>query len=166
MEVKHRDVYSVAMARTDPQVNFRIPAELNERLKEAAAENGRTITAELVHRLDASFRRSVDDDRVVEVVEGLRERLDISQQHAEIARAGALTSGAMVADLLDRAWVGKEMPQDVARLRDASLEMARFYEKTASSSSDELMSRAVELFHRKEGRDDLAVAPPKKKRAR
>lgn len=43
------------MARTDPQVNFRIPAELLEQIKEAAATNNRTITAELVDRLQSSF---------------------------------------------------------------------------------------------------------------
>ena len=43
------------MARTDPQVNFRIPTELNDLLKDAAARNGRTITAELVWRLEKSF---------------------------------------------------------------------------------------------------------------
>ncbi|MEN2002931.1 Arc family DNA-binding protein [Stenotrophomonas bentonitica] len=44
-----------AMARTDPQVNFRIPAELLEKIKEQAAANNRTITAELVSRLELSF---------------------------------------------------------------------------------------------------------------
>ncbi|MFC4924554.1 Arc family DNA-binding protein [Delftia deserti] len=43
------------MARTDPQLNFRIPAELKERLETAAAENKRTLTAELVARLEASL---------------------------------------------------------------------------------------------------------------
>lgn len=43
------------MARTDPQVNFRIPAELLEKIKEQAAANNRTITAELVSRLELSF---------------------------------------------------------------------------------------------------------------
>ncbi len=43
------------MARSDPQVNFRIPAHLNDRLKEAAAEENRSITAELVTRLERSF---------------------------------------------------------------------------------------------------------------
>lgn len=44
-----------AMARTDPQVNFRIPAELLEKIKVQAAANNRTITAELVSRLELSF---------------------------------------------------------------------------------------------------------------
>ncbi|MEW2849788.1 Arc family DNA-binding protein [Stenotrophomonas maltophilia] len=48
-----------AMARTDPQVNFRVPAELLDRLKQSAADNNRTITAELVNRLEGSF---LDED--------------------------------------------------------------------------------------------------------
>ena len=43
------------MARTDPQLNFRIPAELKKRLEKAAAENQRTLTAELVNRLEHSL---------------------------------------------------------------------------------------------------------------
>lgn len=43
------------MSRTDPQMNFRIPAELKPRLVEAARKNGRTVNAELVYRLERSF---------------------------------------------------------------------------------------------------------------
>lgn len=54
------------MARTDPQVNFRIPAELKDKLDNAAKENGRTITAELILRLEMTFEQ---DDQVSELVE-------------------------------------------------------------------------------------------------
>lgn len=43
------------MARNDPQVNFRIPAELKAKLVETSAANGRTLNAEIVHRLEESF---------------------------------------------------------------------------------------------------------------
>jgi len=43
------------MARTDPQVNFRIPAELKDKLDNAAKESGRTLTAELILRLESTF---------------------------------------------------------------------------------------------------------------
>lgn len=43
------------MARTDPQVNFRIPSELKDQLENAAKENGRTLTAELILRLESTF---------------------------------------------------------------------------------------------------------------
>lgn len=47
------------MARGDPQVNFRIPAALRDRLELASKESGRTLTAELVQRLETSFEPSI-----------------------------------------------------------------------------------------------------------
>jgi uncharacterized protein (DUF1778 family) len=43
------------MARTDPQLNFRCPADLRDRLEGAAAISGRSLTQEVVARLQASF---------------------------------------------------------------------------------------------------------------
>lgn len=37
-------------------MNFRLPAELREKLKQAADESKRTLTAEIVARLEASFQ--------------------------------------------------------------------------------------------------------------
>ena len=43
------------MARNDPQVNLRLPAELKEALAQSATGNRRTLTADIVNRLMASF---------------------------------------------------------------------------------------------------------------
>lgn len=43
------------MARNDPQMNLRVPVELKEKIEKAAFDNGRTITAEAVFRLEESF---------------------------------------------------------------------------------------------------------------
>lgn len=52
------------MARHDPQVNFRIPAELKEQLDQSAKDNNRTLTSELVTRLTDSFSRvEYDNDK-------------------------------------------------------------------------------------------------------
>lgn len=53
------------MARTDPQVNFRIPASLKEKLEAAAFENKRTLTAELISRVEASFEPTAPNVNVV-----------------------------------------------------------------------------------------------------
>jgi predicted DNA-binding protein len=53
------------MARTDPQVNFRIPAELKDKLDNAAKENGRTLTAELILRLEMTFDQ---DDKMQDLL--------------------------------------------------------------------------------------------------
>lgn len=48
------------MARTDPQVNIRMPEPLLERLRAAAQANGQTLAAEIISRLDASFPKSLN----------------------------------------------------------------------------------------------------------
>lgn len=58
------------MARNDPQVNFRIPADLKDKLQQSADENSRSITAELVLRLENSFdtKTSVTKDEVLQAI--------------------------------------------------------------------------------------------------
>ena len=58
------------MARTDPQVNFRIPAELKDKLDDAAKENGSTLTAELILRLEMTFEH---DDQVQDLLSRVEE---------------------------------------------------------------------------------------------
>lgn len=43
------------MARSDPQVNLRMSAELKDALDKAAEKNGRSLTAEIVDRLKLSL---------------------------------------------------------------------------------------------------------------
>jgi len=43
------------MSRADAQCNLRVPAELLQRLRDASQNCGRSLTAEIVHRLNFSF---------------------------------------------------------------------------------------------------------------
>lgn len=43
------------MARSDPQISLRIPADTKRKLEECAKRSGRSITAELVMRLESTF---------------------------------------------------------------------------------------------------------------
>lgn len=68
------------MARDEPQVNLRIPAVLKERLSQASESNKRSLTAEVVARLEESFpgvRSPIDEntlDLFVKVGQVLDER--------------------------------------------------------------------------------------------
>lgn len=76
------------MARTDPQLNFRIPAELKERLEAAAVENKRTLTAELVTRLESTFTHRVPVERIAfdqGEVSSPKDSVEPSQQAAQMA---------------------------------------------------------------------------------
>lgn len=52
------------MAKNDVQVNFRMPAELKAQLEKEAAENNRSLTSEIVARLEKSLRYDPESDRI------------------------------------------------------------------------------------------------------
>jgi len=69
------------MARSDPQTNIRLPADLKQRLTDAAKEANRTFGAEVVKRLEESF----EVDRLIP--EGLEaHEAKLVQQAASLAR--------------------------------------------------------------------------------
>lgn len=70
------------MARSDPQLNFRIPLELREKLESAAKENNRSLTGELVARLEQSFETR-DTDIAQDTVGAMLKSLKTTIAHAE-----------------------------------------------------------------------------------
>jgi len=81
------------MARNDPQVNLRLPAALKEQLQRAAEKNNRSLTAEIVSRLEGNYAleggsRSDFDN----VVERMLVALDPGSNSSErfLAKAAAL----------------------------------------------------------------------------
>lgn len=48
-------LHNRGMSTDDVQTNLRLPAKLKDRLQEIAKASGRTLTAEVVHRLEASL---------------------------------------------------------------------------------------------------------------
>lgn len=53
------------MAQEYTQVNFRIPVKLKEQIEEASLANNRSITAELVSRLEESFNENQQQDSTI-----------------------------------------------------------------------------------------------------
>jgi molybdopterin converting factor small subunit len=47
------------MARTDPQINLRVPANLKKKIELIAIENSRSTNAEVVQRLEQSFEQNL-----------------------------------------------------------------------------------------------------------
>ena len=64
------------MARSDPQFNLRVPVDLKEKIELAAKQNGRSINAEAVARLQGSFSETeVDQSKVDSLIEQVTELL-------------------------------------------------------------------------------------------
>ncbi|MGF2684308.1 Arc family DNA-binding protein [Acinetobacter johnsonii] len=80
------------MARTDPQFNLRVPAELKQQVEEAAKLSGRSINAEAVYRLEQSFKninKSLDDLSADELIYFIFNKLNSRGLHLtveEVAR--------------------------------------------------------------------------------
>ena len=70
------------MARTDSQLNFRIPAELREQLEAAALANNRSLTGELVARLGQSFE-GVSPAEVAKVLATVNQRLVALESYSQ-----------------------------------------------------------------------------------
>lgn len=80
------------MAREDLHFRLRIPEELKQKVQKAAEENRRSMTAEIVARLEESFERSPSDFNALQIVldtNGLPIDWDqISEHLRAINRAG------------------------------------------------------------------------------
>lgn len=87
------------MARNDPQINIRIPEELKAQLDKFAKENRRSLTAEIVARLEQSVGTGNTDIAFHELAHGimkdahtLYEQLKMTQDQLMIERARAKQS--------------------------------------------------------------------------
>lgn len=81
------------MARNDPQVNFRIPAELKEKLEESAKESGRSITSELVLRLEQSFATEEQARPLIAADKDWLEEIGVSGDEFATAMKAIIRSG-------------------------------------------------------------------------
>lgn len=59
------------MSKEHHQMRIRLPLELKEKIDEAAKSHNRTMNAEIVHRLEASFMREQMTDDLVPAQEAL-----------------------------------------------------------------------------------------------
>jgi plasmid stability protein len=53
------------VGRHSQQINLRAPEDIHQRLKEAAVRNGRSVNAEILHRIEASFGPSSELSPIV-----------------------------------------------------------------------------------------------------
>lgn len=59
------------MAREDPQLKLRLTEEMKDRVTRAAQDNGRSVNAEIVSRLESSFQSRLDGKEIMVALYGL-----------------------------------------------------------------------------------------------
>lgn len=60
------------MSREDPQLRIRLPIELKEKIEDVSKVNARSMNAEIVQRLEASFLAEISEDDVISAEEALK----------------------------------------------------------------------------------------------
>lgn len=50
------------MARTDPQINFRLPKQLKDKIEQSAKDNGRSVTQEVILRIEQGYSADEKQD--------------------------------------------------------------------------------------------------------
>lgn len=60
------------MSREDPQLRIRLPIELKEKIEDVSKANARSMNAEIVYRLEASFLAEISEDDVISAEEALK----------------------------------------------------------------------------------------------
>ncbi len=72
------------MARTDPQINFRLPQELKSRIELSAKENGRSVTQEVISRIESTYNPPLTDTETITRM--ANEITDLSTENREMRR--------------------------------------------------------------------------------
>lgn len=75
------------MARTDPQINLRIPAELKAKIEEFAKKSGRSTTAEIIKRLEDSCNAvTIDTTNLVsyQIEQLLKQAAELSESNKQM----------------------------------------------------------------------------------
>ena len=73
------------MSREDPYFRLRVPETLKARIEKSAAENNRSMTAEIISRLSKSFEYEAAASEIEEILQEHRQRLKRIERHLNIA---------------------------------------------------------------------------------
>lgn len=113
--------------QTDPQFKLRLPANLKDRVEEAAGANNRSMNAEIVARLESSFERhpaAEDLAQAWEVAEDLRQQLKSRLDHInDVVRDYEARYENLTNELQERREKRMDHIERMAALREENLKL-------------------------------------------
>jgi len=151
------------MARTDPQVNLRIPADLKAALDVAANDSGRSLTAEIVSRLQQSFEGTASEQELYQLRfenATLKQMVEGKSLGTDLAAILAVTLASQTLGMVDAVKKGKPLPRELDSLaqfaelvlskqpKDWPAELLKAYEATPSDATGAKARRELEVLRR------------------
>lgn len=135
------------MARDDPMTYLRLPAELKDALVKAAAENRRSLAAEVAQRLQNSFNGAPpgpEIDYLLKKLAGKEAAADIGMHTLRMRAASLAYLLEMAMELLP---AGKPLPDDAFGFWKDLVEEAKKEGEKAASGIDPALHRMVEAYN-------------------
>lgn len=141
------------MARTDPQLNLRLPTDLKDQLEAAAEQNNRSVTAETVARLSSSFSTEKGAAFAASAFPFLLARMEMRAAEAELdnVQLQAMTQelawslrGAMLAIA---AGLTKNDPEIVERFADWNNSIQSSLEYLGEDGQNKTVDELSEHWH-------------------
>ena len=59
------------MARTDPQINFRLPKQLKDKIEQSAKDNGRSVTQEVIAAIEQGYARQNEPVQTTDLLKAI-----------------------------------------------------------------------------------------------
>ncbi|MEW6383533.1 MAG: Arc family DNA-binding protein [Pseudomonadota bacterium] len=142
------------MSQSDPiKSQLRIPANLHQRLVDATAQTGRSMNAEILHRLEGSFQAAAVTDGL------LRSQLLNFQLSAELLKYNPRMVYA-VSELLSGLFDDEVVRERVFALADAGDEIAAKARETAVDKLPSILQDLQEKMAAIRDKGDDAVSDP------
>lgn len=136
--------------------------ELREQLETAASVSGRSLNAEINARLEASFRRTMDDDEVFRIVGQLAQNVRTQKDDAETARGMVIQADSFLDLVLKES---TPLPKDdVDKFHHMFKTLADVYRRAAAASKNNVLRNAAGLPELPESEEADAGAKTKKER--
>ncbi|MCD2164899.1 Arc family DNA-binding protein [Comamonas koreensis] len=139
------------MASEDVQTNLRLPADLKDRLHSSAAENNRSLSAEVSHRLMDSFESDTSREEMLRLSLRLERDLFAMELEASTSKMSLGIFASKVEDLLDLLLLEElsNVPEDLIselreNCRDAYKEAQDGY-KNSQQQLEKMKSAAAKL---------------------
>lgn len=146
--------HNFCMSQSDPiKSQLRIPATLHQRLVDATAQTGRSMNAEIVHRLEGSFQAAAVTDGL------LRSQLLNFQLSAELLKYNPRMVYA-VSELLSGLFDDEVIRERVFALADAGDEIAAKARETAVDKLPSILQDLQEKLAAIRDKGDDAASNP------
>jgi hypothetical protein len=137
-----------------------MPSELRQKLKDAADENNRTLTAEIVARLERSFGSFDDEsDKWRQVASLSRQISDMHEAAANRFQVSALATTLLISELVPHLYAGKKPPEEVREIIDRAKSMMEELRAWDAEKAEEAFMASAETA-------SAAPAPAKPKKAK